>query len=269
MFIVLLTWAEKILNGGFATIPRRKPHSDNIIKAQLIAHRGAYNNNQGILENTHEAFRLAKKLGCWGIELDVHTTADRVLVVNHDPTLNRLWGQDEAISNLTFSALRTLVPGVPSLAEVVAEYGKKMHLFIELKTPVQDEDVLVQTLCSLSPCKDYHLLTLDSSTFSSLTQFSKQSLLLVAVHNNVKKFCDLSIKENYGGVMGNYLLLTNQRIQQLKEAHQVSGVGFVNSKNSLFRELNRGVHWIFTNQAASVSYYLQRLRNEVHVAKYL
>jgi glycerophosphoryl diester phosphodiesterase len=267
MFIVLLTWAEKILNGCFATIPRRKPHSEDIIKAQLIAHRGAYNNSQGILENTHEAFRLAKQSGCWGIELDVHATADSVLVVNHDPTLNRLWGQDMAISDLTFSVLRTLVPGIPSLAEVVIEYGRQMHLFIELKNPFQCEDALVQTLHSLSPCKDYHLLALDSPTFSSLTQFPKQSLLLVAVHNNVKKFCDLSIKENYGGVMGNYLLLTNQRIRQLKEAHQVSGVGFVNSKNSLFRELNRGVHWIFTNQAVSVNHYLQCLRSEVHVAR--
>lgn len=257
---MLLELAEKMVDGYFASIPRRKPLIDDIDKAQLIAHRGAFNNSQGIFENTHEAFRLANKAGCWGIELDVHATADGVLVVNHDATLNRLWGQKAAISDLTFSELRVLVPGVPSLEEVVTEYGSQMHLFIELKSPFQDEEALVQALHNLIPCANYHLLSLEPLIFKSLSQFPKQALLLVAVHNNVKAFCDLSIKENYGGVMGNYLLLTDKRIQQLKEAHQSTGVGFVDSKNSLFRELNRGNHWIFTNQAVAVSNYLQQLR---------
>nr|WP_284498295.1 glycerophosphodiester phosphodiesterase family protein [Legionella maioricensis] len=251
---------EKIVDGYFAALPRRKPYPENFNNARLIAHRGAHNNREGIFENTCEAFRLAKKAGCWGIELDVHATADNILVVNHDPTLNRLWGQDIPIAHLTFSALRSLVPAIPSLVDVVAEFGGQMHLFIELKTPLQDEDVLVQALQSLTPCKDYHLLSLDPGIFSSLAQFPPKSLLLVAVHNNVKAFCDLSIKNNYGGVMGNYLLLTNKRLQQLNAAHQFSGVGFVNSKNSLFRELNRDVKWLFTNQALVVGHYLHQLR---------
>ena len=257
---MLLTLAEKIVDGYFAAIPRQKPDADNVNKALLIAHRGAHNNNKGIFENTHEAFRLAKRTGCWGIEFDVHATADSVLVVNHDPTLKRLWGKDVAISDVTFSALRTLVPGVPSLEEVVTEYASQLHLFIELKSPFHDEEALVKILHHLSPCKDYHLLSLDPLIFSALSQFPKESLLLVAVHNNVTDFCNLSIKENYGGVLGNYLLLCPKRMNQLKEAHQLSGVGFVDSKNSLYRELNRGVRWIFTNQAVDVNHYLKRLQ---------
>lgn len=261
IYLVLLTVMEKIVDGCVAALPRRKPSPDNINNARLIAHRGAHNNNEGIFENTREAFKLAEKAGCWGIELDVHATADKILVVNHDPTLKRLWGQDIPIAHLTFSALRSLVPEILSLAEVVTEFGGQMHLFIELKTPLQDEDILVQALQSLKPCKDYHLLSLEPVIFSSLSQFPPKSLLLVAVHNNVKAFCDLSIKKHYGGVMGNYLLLTNNRLQQLNEAHQILGVGFVNSKNSLFRELNRGVKWLFTNQAVIMGHYLHQLRH--------
>ena len=36
----------------------------------------------------------------------------------------------------------------------------------------------------------------------------------------------------------------------------MSGVGFIDSKNSLYRELNRGVSWLFTNQAVKLSGYL-------------
>ena len=240
MYLVLLTLMEKMVDGYFAAIPRRKPDPEKMKNARLIAHRGAHNNEAGIFENTREAFRLAEKVGCWGIELDIHSTADKILVVNHDPTLKRLWGHDVTIAHITFSALRSLVPEIPSLAEVVAEFGRQMHLFIELKTPLAEEDILVQNLHHLEPCKDYHLLSLDPGIFSSLPQFPPKSLLLVAVHNNVKAFCDLSIKSGYGGVMGNYLLLTNNRLRQLNEAQQSSGVGFVNSKNSLYRELNRG-----------------------------
>jgi glycerophosphoryl diester phosphodiesterase len=261
MLIVLLILAEKIVNGFFAAIPRRKPNANHANQVQLIAHRGAHNNNQGIFENTHDAFRLAKKSGCWGIELDVHATADNILVVNHDPTLKRLWGKDVAISDITFSALRALAPGVPSLEEVVADYASQLHLFIELKSPFHAEEALVKVLQHISPCKDYHLLSLDPHIFNALSQFPKNSMLLVAAHNNVKEFCELSIKENYGGVLANYLLLGSKRIKQLKEANQLSGVGFVNSKNCLYRELNRGIKWIFTNQAVALNPYLKNLGN--------
>lgn len=61
--------------------------------------------------------------------------------------------------------------------------------------------------------------------------------------------------------MGSYLLLTDKKRIKLSKANQKSGVGFVNSKNSLCRELNRGINWIFTNQAVAVSEYLFQLRS--------
>jgi glycerophosphoryl diester phosphodiesterase len=256
---VLLTLLENIINILFASTPRKKPLYNDIQNASLIAHRGAHHNRKGIIENTVEAFKLAREAGCWGIEFDVHATADNVLVVNHDSTLKRLWGHNVAIANVTFKELRSLEPRIPSLKEVAAEFYN-MHLFIELKAPFRDEHALIEALQNVSPIKDYHLLALDAPTFVSLSKFPKQSLLLVAVHNNVKEFCDLSISKNYGGVLGNYLLLTNSVKQQLKDANQLYGVGFVDSKNSLYRELNRGIMWIFTNQAELVGKHLQRMR---------
>lgn len=260
---MLLKCIEKIIDGYFAVIPRQTPESENINSALVIAHRGAHNNTRGIIENTLEAFQIAKEAGCWGIELDVHLTKDKVFVVNHDPTLNRLWNKDIAIADLNFSELRALECRIPSLSEVVSQYGNSMRLFIELKTAIEEEEILVQTLQHLTPCKDFHLLTLQETTFKKLCSFPRQSLLLVAVHNNVKKFCELSIKEGYGGVLGNYLLLTNRALKYLQDANQHFGVGFVDSKNSLYRELNRGVKWLFTNEAININQYLNDLKNRM------
>ncbi|PWY53938.1 glycerophosphodiester phosphodiesterase [Legionella qingyii] len=251
-----LNLLEKIVDSYFAVVPRDKPSLEMVKAARLIAHRGAHNNAQGIIENTLAAFNLAKELGCWGIEFDVHATADKVLVVNHDATLKRLWGHDRAIANLSFKELRDLAPDVPTLDEVIAAYGGRMHLLIELKVPFQDEEALVKSLQGLSAGEHYHLLTLNSSIFSFLSKFPKNALLLVAVHNNVDQFCDVSLNEDYGGVLGHYLMIGNKALNRLKSAGKIIGVGMVDSKFSLYRELNRGINWLFTNRASEVNSYL-------------
>ena len=257
--MTLLSCLEYAVDVFFSLLPRRKPCIKQASKTLLIAHRGAHQHAKGIIENTHQAFLLAQMVGCWGIELDVHTTSDGVLVVHHDPTLVRLWGDDRAIAQLSFKELRAAVPQIPSLAEVVTQYGQAMHLFIELKVPV-DESNLLMVLEGRRPVHDYHVLTLDEAIFVNLTKLPRESLLLVALHSNVKRFCELSIKEKYGGVLGNYLLLSDRYRKQLDKAKQQSGVGFVDSKNSLYRELHRNISWIFTNQAEYVSHCLDALR---------
>lgn len=257
-----LALAEQCVDGYFATIPRRKPYAIAIEKARLIAHRGAHDNAQGIFENTHAAFKLAQQCGCWGLELDIHATADGVLVVNHDATLERLWQHKVAIAALSFNELRVLEPRVPSLTEVINAYPE-MHLFIELKAPFTAEEALVGALAGLIPGQDYHLLSLEVETFEHLNCFPPQALLLVAMHDNIRQFCRLSLTHHYGGVMGSYLLMADKLRQQLTSASQMVGVGFVNSKNSLYRELNRDISWLFTNKAVLVSRYLKELQQAV------
>ena len=53
---------------------------------QIWAHRGA---NEYAPENTMEAFKKAVSLGADGVELDIHQTRDREIVVIHDELLER------------------------------------------------------------------------------------------------------------------------------------------------------------------------------------
>ncbi|MBA2657297.1 MAG: glycerophosphodiester phosphodiesterase [Tatlockia sp.] len=257
---MLLNFAEKILDGFFAFFPRKMPSRLHLSEVCLIAHRGAHDNKLEIIENTDAAFARALVLGCWGIEFDVHATADGILVINHDPTLARLWGKNLQISQLNFETLRQLVPQIPTLAEVVERYGKRMHLFIELKAPFVAEEALKEELKSLRPGEDYHLLSLDGSLFSTFKSFSPAVLLLVPVHNNVSKFCNLALQNNYGGVLGHYLLLNNTKVAQLNLAKKRVGVGMVDSRFGLYRELNRGLTWIFSNNVSVLGECIERLK---------
>jgi glycerophosphoryl diester phosphodiesterase len=54
------------------------------------------------------AIRRALELGCSGIELDVHATSDRQLVVCHDSTVDRTTDKHGAIASMTLAEVRAL-----------------------------------------------------------------------------------------------------------------------------------------------------------------
>jgi glycerophosphoryl diester phosphodiesterase len=248
----LITLIEKFVDGCFALIPRRKPKASLLKKTWIIAHRGAHDNTSGCIENTMPAFDKAFQLGCYGIEFDVHATADKQLVINHDPDLNRLWRIDKKIADLTLKELRKLAPNVPLLSEVVKKYGKKMHLFVELKAPFQDEQALLDCLAPLNGGEDYHLISLHESVFITMHRFDRKIMFLIADVNQARKYCQISLEKHYAGVMGHYLFLSKGLIKKLRDAGQETGVGFVESTNSLYREVNRGIFWLFTNKPEAI-----------------
>ena len=256
---MILSRVEKLVDAWFSILPRTQPAVEPVANARVIAHRGAYDHSHQIMENTEAAFARAFNLGCWGIEFDVHACADQVLVINHDPTLKRLWGHDVKIGDSSFAQVHKLAPSLPSLTDIVARYGKRMHLFIELKAPFIATAQLAEALQSLTPGMDYHLLSLDATVFQNLDLFPRDTFLLVPVHNNVNKFCNLSLQQQYGGVLGHYLLLREPQIQALKYANQIAGVGFIDSKYILYRELHRGISYLFSNKVDTVIACLQEL----------
>ncbi len=83
-------------------------------------------------ENTLASFALALAAGADGIELDVHATADGVVVVHHDPDLST--GATIALTSL--AELRDHSPygaQIPTLREVCALVKNRAELFVEIK----------------------------------------------------------------------------------------------------------------------------------------
>jgi glycerophosphoryl diester phosphodiesterase len=84
------------------------PYFEGLSPTLNIAHRGG----AGLApENTLEAFRKAVALGCQVLELDVQCTRDGVLVVAHDPTLERCTNGTGRIDALDLATLQTLDAG--------------------------------------------------------------------------------------------------------------------------------------------------------------
>ena len=83
----MLNVVEKAVDAWFALLPQPEPEHEAATHAKLIAHRGAHHQENAIIENTHQAFQLAKDQNFWGIELDVHACKDGTLVVHHDADL--------------------------------------------------------------------------------------------------------------------------------------------------------------------------------------
>jgi glycerophosphoryl diester phosphodiesterase len=103
-----------------------------------FAHRGA---SARAPENTLEAFRAAVEAGAGGLELDVHMTLDREIVVIHDATVDRTTNGSGAVAEMTLDELRSFDAGyrfspdggrthpyrgrglrVPALAEIYEEF---------------------------------------------------------------------------------------------------------------------------------------------------
>lgn len=99
-----------------------------------FAHRGAH--GPGVPENTMAAFQAAVDLGYRHVETDVHATADGVLVVCHDNTIDRVTDRTGRIRDLPWSVLRQARVGgtepIPLLTDVLGAWPD-LRLNIDVK----------------------------------------------------------------------------------------------------------------------------------------
>lgn len=108
----------------------------------VIGHRGAADLAP---ENTAAGFRAAAELGV-GFELDVTRARDGEIVVIHDDTLERTTTGSGFVDETPLATIRTLDAGtwfgadfagepVPELSGVLAEFGPRVVVDIEIKNP--------------------------------------------------------------------------------------------------------------------------------------
>jgi len=241
-----------LINLLFTLIPRRRPHKQALANCKIISHRGEHDNRR-VRENTMEAFAQPAEAGCWGLEFDVRWTRDLHPVVIHDTSTKRVFGVELVVAEVDLEELQQRIPEIPTLAQVVVRFGGRQHLMVELKV---DElgaiDVRAERLreifASLDPAMDYHFLALQPALFGLVGFAGKQACLPVAqVH--IGAASRLALERGFGGVCAQYLLLSEKLIRQHHQQGQNIGSGFASSRNCLYREINRGVDWIFTNHA--------------------
>lgn len=235
--------------------PRSKPTPEKLRSCRIVSHRGQHD-NRTLLENTMDAFRTARDAGAWGIETDIRWTKDMVPMIHHDTNTERVFGQDIEISDCEFSELRASVPDIPTLEELVAEFGGNTHLMIEIKEEdfpqlERQKKIVRDILSDLSPTEDYHFLALDPGLFETFNIEPRNCCLPVAM-TNMKELSTAALENGYGGITGHFLLLTKDLQAKHGAKGQGIGPGFPRSRNSLYREINRDADWVFTNDAVKL-----------------
>ena len=119
-----------------------------------LGHRGA---SSLAPENTLAAFRLAREIGADGIEFDVKLSQDGVPVIMHDDRLERTSNGHGRVDETAWSVLRRLDAGrwfdlrfageaIPTLQDVIDEFGASLLLNIELKASTRGAELVEQVV---------------------------------------------------------------------------------------------------------------------------
>ncbi|MBO4217537.1 MAG: glycerophosphodiester phosphodiesterase [Clostridia bacterium] len=118
-----------------------------------FAHRGLYDNDNGIPENSLAAFEKAAENG-YGIELDVQLSRDGRVVVFHDDTLSRVCCVDKRVDELDFDELSKLSlcgtgERIPLFEEVLRTVNGRAPIIVELKNGRRNAELCEKTLACL------------------------------------------------------------------------------------------------------------------------
>lgn len=104
------------------------------VRLERIGHRGA---KQELPENTLPAFKRAFERGADAIELDVHATADGVVVVHHDPSAHLPNGALVLLNQADWSTVKTVefadAVSIPRLTDVLAAAPADATVYVEIK----------------------------------------------------------------------------------------------------------------------------------------
>jgi len=139
--VILVSIAALLLCGVlylFLIMPRvfGKPDT-KAFDVLLYAHRGLHDNEGDAPENSINAFRRAVEAG-YGIELDIQLSKDKIPVVFHDNTLNRICGVEGKVSDFTFRELEQFTlchssEKIPRFSEILKLVDGRVPLIVELK----------------------------------------------------------------------------------------------------------------------------------------
>lgn len=225
---------------------------------KMVAHRGCSGLEP---ENSCAAFIAAGNRSYYGIETDVHVTADGRYVVIHDDNTLRTTGVDMVVENSAYDDLKKLkllgydkettradlnIPDLVDYIRICKHYGKKAVL--ELKNPMSEGHLL--GIIGEIRGVDY----LSEVTFIS---FALENLLILRKHlpsqpmqylvSKVEDGLLDILKENNLDLDIYYKALTEENIKAFKENGITVNTWTCNTEESGNKLVEIGVDFITTN----------------------
>ena len=214
-------------------------------------------------ENTLYSFQKAFELNVDGIELDVQITKDNVLVVHHDPHLERLTGKQTFISTLTYKELLSVdargvgfdsleFQRIPKLEDVLEILPENTAINIEIKSQQLFSEGMEQPVVDA-------ILKYDLLNRAIISSFNPLRLLKIKyLHSNITTAQLWDEDEEFSSIRWIYLSrpdLLHGNIDQFNEniILGLKALGLkiyaytVNSNKQLAKVKCLNLHGIFTN----------------------
>jgi len=215
----------------------------------LLGHRGT-RVSPSFPENTLQGFDAALDQGCNGFEFDVRATADRELVIVHDPKCGRL---------TVARASRSDLPELPSLKEVLRKYGRRAFLDIELKVQWMEPAVL-ELLRAHTPVCGYVVSSFLAAVILEL-RVRRSALQLGIICDKpaqLRRAWDLPV--DY--MILEQSLVRRDVVQEVQAARRKLLVWTVNRPESMLRLADWGADGIISDNPALLAHTLSRERAE-------
>lgn len=187
-----------------------------------IAHRGAKAYEP---ENTLQAFQKALDLNSDGIELDVHLSADRHIIVIHDETIDRTTNGKGLVNDFTLAELKSfLIDGkyqIPTLNEVFDLINKKCFINVELKNADTSKNVvaLIEEYIYEKGWSYEHFIisSFDWDALSAVQKLNPHIAIGVLTEENIDTALAFAEKIKAKAIHPDFQLLNKENVQQIQE----------------------------------------------------
>ncbi|RZK81893.1 MAG: glycerophosphodiester phosphodiesterase [Pedobacter sp.] len=228
--------------------------SYSFAQTKVVAHRGAWKNT-GVPENSIAALKEAIKMGCWGSEFDVHMSADSVLFINHDATI-----QGHAIEKTDAATLSTVKLENGETLPTLEDYLKaglnqrKTRLILEIKPSAVSKErgialahKVVEVVNKLKAAPKVDYISFDYEICKALLKLAPKAKVQ---YLNGDKTPDQLIADKIHGFDYNLKVLKANPtwIKEGKQKNLITNSWTVNDEASMEWLISEGIELITTNE---------------------
>lgn len=237
----------------------------------IVAHRGAAGEAP---ENTLAAFRLALEQHCQAIELDIHLTHDKEIVVCHDETLDRTTNRSGVIGELSLEEIRQADAGswyapafagekIPLLREVLELVPLDIVLNIELKQSYDGriEEKVIELLREFDRLDSVVFSSYDHKMLYRIKQIAPE--VRISLVYDAKLLHPLGVIEDFGldvfSVSLHHVMVDLDDVAAIRESGRHVIVWTVNEEQAMERMLECKVSGIITDYPAMLGKVISKM----------
>ena len=225
----------------------------------VIAHRGLSGLEP---ENTNAAFIAAGNRSFYGVESDVHKTADGKYVMMHDANTLRMSGDNIEIGKATYETLRSLrlkqidgnrgrtdlrIPSMEEYIEICKHYGKKAILELKDDFTAQDVDEICRTVEALEYMEHTVFISFKLNNLLFLKERNPEQPAQYLVERDIDDALIQEMADRKMGIDAFQYKFTEEIIRKCREKGVATNAWTVNNPDMARKLMDWGIDFITTN----------------------